>query len=185
MQALDCFSLVGVENVGRVIALSAARFYQEYEEHENQYHGQAAHPARLRTWTHGSIATTVSLWRRIAVYAAVRNENLPGTAVVVGTDGTAGFELADELGCPLVADMEMVAQHHGCDGCAGHQELYRIVVERVAVGQGRRQHGHVLGSRINSRCRRGGGGVEAGTTVGTEVGVAVCLMSALGAIDGV
>ena len=113
------------------------------------------------------------------------NENLAGAAVVIGADDTAGFELADEFGCTLVADLEMVAQHHGGDRRAGHQELYRIVVERVAVGQGRRQHGHVLGSRINSRCRRGGGGIEAGTAVGTEVGIAVGLVSALGAADGV
>ena len=50
----------------------------------------------------------------------------------------------DELGGTLVTDVETVAQHHRRDGGTRHQVLHRLVVERVAVGDGRRQHGGVL-----------------------------------------
>ena len=46
---------------------------------------------------------------RIRIDGAMGNQDLSWTAVVVRTDDTTLFKLADELGSSLVADVEVVA----------------------------------------------------------------------------
>ena len=113
----------------------------------------------------------------------MRDENLSGTAVVIGSDDAASLELTDEFGSALVADVETVAQHHGCDGCAVTQELDGFLIERVAIRQWRRQDSDVFGGNVDSRCRWRGT-VKTGSAVGAEVGASARFMPALGTVNG-
>ena len=80
------------------------------------------------------------------------NEDLTGTAIVIGADDAAGFELANEFGGTFVADLETVTQHHRRDGSTIGQESDGFVIQRVAVGYGRRDHGNVLRGNVDSGC---------------------------------
>jgi hypothetical protein len=110
-------------------------------------------------------------------------ENLSRPAVIVRPDGSTLLKLADEFCGALIADAEVIAQHHGRYGMAMGQELQGILVEWVTAWQWWRQNGDLFGSNIHGTCRRSRG-VKTLAAVGAKVGARAGLMAAVGTVDG-
>ena len=134
---------------GGECGLEAAGFHEEDEHHEDEKPSEATQASRLSSALVGIGDLSGVVWV-IVIEPTMGDEDLPWPAIVVGADDVSRFKLADEFGGALVADVETVAQHHRCDGSAAPQELYRLVVERVGIGERWRQHRHILGGDIDS-----------------------------------